>query len=434
MKILVTAILSAGLLLAALLGGVVSESRSAGPAAVDPVQTAALRSEFGSPDTVSLVRRLQDDARARPGDAEANALLGLAYAQRARETGDAAYYTKADAVLRRAHELDRTNAYALTGLGGIALARHRFADALRIGRAAQAAAPGSAAPYGVVGDAQLELGRYRQAFATFDRMAALKPNASSYSRISYARELRGDVAGATAAMELALDASIGRPEATAWIAVELGKLHWSVGRIAASSYHYRYALRVVPGYVPALDALARLEAARGHTARAIALQRRAVDSIPLPGYVAQLGDLLAAAGKDAAAREQYALVGSIERLQMANGVKVDLETALYRVDHGIRLDDTLALARRARAERPSVLGDDVLAWALARSGRCREALAHSKRSLRLGTRDAAFFFHRGMIERCLGRPAAARGWFTRALDLNPHFSVLWSPTARRYAS
>ena len=119
---------------------------------------------------------------------------------------------------------------------------------------------------------------------------------------------------------------------------------------------------------------------------------------------------------------------------MANGVKVDLETALYRVDHGIRLRETLALARRARAERPSVLGDDVLAWALARNGRCGEALAHSKRSLRLGTRDAAFFFHRGMIERCLGRPAAARSWFARALDLNPHFSLLWSPTARRYAS
>ena len=161
MKILITLTLVVGLLGAALLGGVVSESRSAGPAAVGPVQAAALRSEFGSADTVSLVSRLQDEARARPGDAQTNALLGLAYAQRARETGDAAYYTRADAVLRRAHELDGKNVYALTGLGGIALARHRFADALRIGRAAQAAAPGTAAPYGVVGDAQLELGRYR---------------------------------------------------------------------------------------------------------------------------------------------------------------------------------------------------------------------------------------------------------------------------------
>ena len=115
---------------------------------------------------------------------------------------------------------------------------------------------------------------------------------------------------------------------------------------------------------------------------------------------------------------------------MANGVKVDLETALYRVDHGIRLRDSLSLARQAQAERPSIHGDDVLAWALARNGRCAEALVHSKRSLRLGTRDATFYFHRGMIERCLGRPAAARSWFARAVELNPHFSIRWAPIAR----
>jgi hypothetical protein len=36
-----------------------------------------------------------------------------------------------------------------------------------------------------------------------------------------------------------------------------------------------------------------------------------------------------------------------------------------------------------------------------------------------------------MIERCLGNRAAARRWLGRALALNPHFSVLWAPEARR---
>ena len=435
MKILVLTTLVLGLLGAGLLGGVAAESRSAGTVAPSPpAQAEALRSEFGSADTVSLVQRLQDQARSRPTDARTQALLGLAYSQRARETGDPAFYTRAEAVLRRAHRLDATDVDALTGLGGVALARHRFAEALRLGSAARAAAPETAAPLGVVGDALLELGRYREAFATFDRMAALKPNASSYARISYARELRGDVAGAIQAMELALDASIARPEASAWTAVELGKLHWSVGRVARAASSYRLALAHVPGYAPALDALARVEAARGHTARAIALERQAVDALPLPGYVAQLADLLAAAGRAAEAKEQYALVDAIERLQVANGVTLDLETALYRVDHGIRLEQSLVLARHARAARPSILGDDVLAWALARTGRCEEALAHSQRSLRLGTRDATFFFHRAMIERCLGHDAVARSWFARALGTNPHFSLRWSPIARRYAS
>ena len=434
MKILTAIAIAAALAAAALLGGVARESRSATSAPVTPAQTASLGSEFGSTDTVSLLLRLQDAARARPDDAQTQAFLGLAYAQRARETGDPAFYTRAAGVLRRAHELDPKNVYALTGLGGIALSRHRFAEALEIGRAARAAAPTSASPFGVVGDALLELGRYREAFAKFDRMSALKPNASSYSRVSYARELSGDVPGAIEAMELALDASIGRPEAYAWTAVELGKLHWSVGRIRESASHYRLALQVVPGYAPALDALARVEAAQGRLPRALALQRRAVEAIPLPQYVIQLGDLLAAAGKPAAAKEQYALVGAIERLQVANGVTTDLETALFRLDHGIKLRQSLALARKARAARPSVVGDDVLAWALARNGRCSEARVASDRSLRLGQRDATFFFHRGMIERCLGETTAAKTWFARALDLNPHFSILWSPVARKAIS
>jgi hypothetical protein len=39
-----------------------------------------------------------------------------------------------------------------------------------------------------------------------------------------------------------------------------------------------------------------------------------------------------------------------------------------------------------------------------------------------------------MIERCLGGDADARTWFARALATNPHFSLRWSPTARRFAS
>jgi hypothetical protein len=39
-----------------------------------------------------------------------------------------------------------------------------------------------------------------------------------------------------------------------------------------------------------------------------------------------------------------------------------------------------------------------------------------------------------MIERCLGRDAEARRFFGRALELNPHFSLIWAPVAGRFAS
>lgn len=415
----------------ALLGGVVRESHSAPATALAPPAAAAqLRAGFGAGDTRVLVSRLQREVRARPS-ASGYSLLGLAYEQRARETGDASYYSRAGGVFRRALELAPDDRDALIGIGSLALSRHEFGRALDLGRRALRQDPESARAYGVIGDALIELGRYQEAFAAFDRMTALKPNGSAYARVAYARELIGRTAQAEKAFELALDASAGQKEAYAWNAVQLGKLQWAQGRSGEAETAYRAALTVFPGYVYAFDALALVEAARGRPARAIALQRRAVDSVPLPQFVAQLADLLRSSGDRAGANDQLALYAVISKLQTANGVRTDLETALFQADHGIRLRDTLSLARSARALRPSVQGDDVLAWALVRNGRCGEALAASKRALRLGTRDALMFFHRAEIERCLGHAETARAWYRKALDLNPHFSLLWSPVARK---
>jgi tetratricopeptide (TPR) repeat protein len=369
-----------------------------------------------------------------PEDQTSLALLGLAYLQRVRETADASYYGRADAALHRAARLDRWDPVALSGLASLAASRHDFRASLRLARRVVARAPHTARGYGLLGDALLELGRYDDAFRAFDRQVDLKPSLSGYARIAYARELLGRPRQALEAMELALESSGNVPEPTAWTLVELGKLHFGLGEPVLAARHFQTALAALPGYVPALDALARVDAARGRLPRAIELQRRAVEAVPLPHLVAQLGDLLLAAGRKEEARAQYDLVHVIERVQAANGVNSDLELALFRIDHGIRLRETLALARRAQAARPSILGDDVLAWALARNGRCGEALHWSTRSLRLGTRDATYFFHRGMIERCLGNRAESRRWFARALETNPHFSLLWSQTARRYAA
>src|SRR3954470_22485502 len=71
-------------------------------------------------DTAGLVRRLQLELAAKP-NGKGYATLGLAYEQRARETGDPAYYTKADGVLRRSLDLSPRNALAIAGLGSLAL-------------------------------------------------------------------------------------------------------------------------------------------------------------------------------------------------------------------------------------------------------------------------------------------------------------------------
>jgi tetratricopeptide (TPR) repeat protein len=351
-----------------------------------------------------------------------------------RETGDASYLPRSDEALEAALAVRRRDPTATLGLGNLALIRHQFGNALVLGVEAQKLAPYSARPHGVIGDAQIELGRYPAAFASFERMVALEPNLASYARIAYARELSGNTVGAVAAMQLALDAAGGQPESTAWVEVELGKLEFGRGRMDAADRHYHAALSIFPGYVYALEQRARVEAARGRLDRAVALARRASDAIPLPQFVGLLGDLLDRRGNHVAASRQQATIAAIDRLLVAGGVRVDLESAVYRADHRVRPLETVELARRARAVRPSIYGDDALAWALARAGHCDRAVAWSQRSLRLGTRDALLWFHRGYAAGCAGDEAGMKAWYARALALNPNFSVRFAPIARKAVS
>jgi tetratricopeptide (TPR) repeat protein len=418
-------------LAAVLLGGALRGGSAAGPAPAASSAQQQLGAGFAAGDTRALVAQLQAGLRREPRNAHGYALLGLAYQQRARETGDPTYYTKSDEALRKALSLAPNDLIATGGLGSLALSRHRFREALALGRRAHRISPTTVRTYGVLGDALVELGRYREAFRAFDRMVRLKPDLSSYARYSYSLELRGNRAGAIKWMRYAQDAARGEAEPFAWSSVQLGKLYWNEGRIDNAARQFRLALQVFPGYVYALDALAQVAAARGQLREAIDLENGAVARIPLPQFVATLGDLYRLAGDARRARDQYATIAVIERLLHANGVRTDLETALFDADHGRA---SVTLARRAQAQRPSIDGDDVLAWTLARSGRCGQALPWSAQALRLGTQDALKFFHRAAIESCLGRRADARLWARRALALNPHFSLLWAPEARRLAA
>ena len=159
---------------------------------------------------------LQDTLRAHPNNGEAASLLGLAYLQKVREVGDPSYYPKAEELFERALDRNREDLNALVGLGTLALARHDFAGALEWGQRAVALNPYHAASYGVVGDAQIELGRYDEAVATIQKMVDLRPDLSSFSRVSYARELYCDVPGAIDAMQRAAMAGAGRPKNVAW--------------------------------------------------------------------------------------------------------------------------------------------------------------------------------------------------------------------------
>jgi tetratricopeptide (TPR) repeat protein len=151
---------------------------------------------------------------------------------------------------------------------------------------------------------------------------------------------------------------------------------------------------------------------------------------PLPAYAAALTDLYTVAGRPADATAQRELLTVERRLLAANGVNSDLELALYSADNGVDVPQAVAAARAEWARRKSVHVADALAWALYADGKFAEAKTFADQALRIGTKSAPFYFHRGMIEAALGSATAAKADLKTALRINPYFSVRHAADAR----
>jgi tetratricopeptide (TPR) repeat protein len=371
--------------------------------------------------------RGEDEGIAAPS-AKQLVRAGLEEQQRARRTGEPSHYTRSERALRQALAVNPNDVNALVGLASLANTRHHFHEGLALARRVRYLAPDMALVHGVIGDALIELGRYEAGFRAYDRMVTLKPSIAAYARVAQAQSLLGNAQAARGTLHVALDSAVDA-QTRAWAYVELGRVDRGELRFAAAARRFRQALAVSPGYLIALEALAETEAARGNLQRAIALQRRAVALRFSPEFAASLGDLYTVAGNRAAARRAYARVEEQERRLAAHGVDTDLDRAMFNLEHGIDLPGSLELARRGYARRPGVEANEVLSWALIRNGRCKEAIPYSNHALRFP--DGHRYFHRAMIERCLGREAAAQRLFRKALQTDPNFSPIWASYARR---
>jgi tetratricopeptide (TPR) repeat protein len=424
------ATLTAALLVLAGAAAFISALRSfGGPDDQDASRVAAVESPSDQ-----AIARLQLLAESSPQNIEALAELGFAYLQKARESGDPAFYSKADDVFQKALNLDPADPSGLLGASAVALARHDFQQALGWAQRAHEAAPGDPDAYGALGDAQVELGQYEDALDAYQHMLNIRPDLNAYVRAAYARELHGDSGGAIETMLQAIEASRPFGETAAWVRTQLANLYFNTGDIKEAEAQYAASLETFPGYVHALAGLARVAAANGDYGEAIDLYDRVVTRQPVLEYVAALGDVYHAAGRDAEAQRQYGLVTAIESIYRENAINTDLEMALFLADHPATAgptEEAIEQARAVYATQPgNIRANDVLSWALYRAGRFEEASVYSQQAVRLGTQDPLLLFHAGMINYQLGNNAIARDYLERMQDSNPHFSVLHEEAAK----
>jgi len=366
----------------------------------------------------ALERKVGD----HPDNVSAWQQLGVAYTRDAIRTADPSLYGAATTAFDRADALEPGAADTLVGRGVLSLTLHRFDEALTLGEQAHRANPFDPDALAVMVDASVETGRYDAAATDLQALLDLRPGLAAFSRVSYLRELNGDVTGASEALSQAETAGSGATFDLASVISLEGDLAFNHGDLAGALRQYDRALALSPDVVLARIGRARVLAARGRLDDAIADLVELTERYPVATAVSLLGDLQAAAGRIHDAARSYDLVRTISTLQQASGAVTDLEMAVFEADHGGRAAITLATA--AYAARPTIYGADALAWALRQGGRSAEAVPYVEEALRLGTQDALLHFHAAAVYADVGADERARAELTVAFTVNPWFSFL----------
>ena len=410
----------------------------------EPSNSLAADSRLSS-ETDKQIQSLQRQVKLSPSDFAGYDELGSAFFQKARETGDIAYYDLAEQMLKKSLGLAPHDFHAadpLTHLALVYMGEHRFKDALESAQEAIRLGSGNLPAFAIAGDAYTDMGDYdgaSEAYHTVQTLGQLTSSplalaCMSDSRIAYLRFLHGDSVEAIRLMRSAIAAAlqINVPrENLAWLYFELGERYFQAGNLEGAETAYQSGITADPGHYRSLAGLAKVRAAQGRLDESIHLYQRSIAIIPFPTYLEELGDAYQKSGKEKEARQQYDLVEYIGHLGELNRVLANRELALFHADQGIKLPEALELARNEFEVRHDIYTWDTLAWVLYKNGRLQEAAAAMSNALVLHTNDPLLLFHAGMIYHALSKDSEASDFLSRALKTNPHFHILHAEVAKR---
>jgi tetratricopeptide (TPR) repeat protein len=261
---------------------------------------------------------LKDRLSKQPDDLKSWIKLSEVFITEARITGNyGPNYDAATSILDKVLEQTSSEkkreirSEALTLKAVIKLSEHQFEEARSLGEEAIALDPNRAFNYGVLVDANVELGDYAKAVVMSDKMVGMRPDLRSYSRVSYLREIHGDIPGAIQAMDMAVKAGYPGAEETSWCRVQLGGIHERNGDLAKANEHYMQALAERGDYPFALAAAGRVAGKQKDFARAETFLKDAIKRMPDAHFHADLARVYAAQNKQAEYAQERAITEDI---------------------------------------------------------------------------------------------------------------------------
>lgn len=381
-------------------------------------------------NTKAAMEGLLAKLRADPTDQKSRLLLAEAYMQEGRITGNHPYYDAAAMqLLQEVLKADPESFEALCCQASLSLTQHHFSQGLALAEQAQTINPNSGYVYGLLTDANVELGHYDQAVKMADKMNQVRPDLTAYARVSYLREIHGDVPGAIEAMDMAVKAGFAGLEQTEWSRVALGHLYEVSGHLDQAAGYYQQALALRPNYAYALAGLARVAAAHQDYATAITNLNLARATVKDYAFTDELVDVYRLNKQPAEAakmaRESVAMLA--EAAQQANdkeelGHYTDRELAYAYLKTG-DLAKALEHAKIEYARRPDNIDvNETLAWVYYKRGEYAEAQKYMQVARRTNSQNPVLLCRAGLILSKTGQVAEGRALIEKAVRVAPYLN------------
>ncbi len=381
-------------------------------------------------DTKKAIQDLLAEIEANPTNYKAKLNLAQAYIQEGRVTGDHGYYDQAALdLLEDVIKNEPGNFDAICCKATVLLSQHHFSEGLEVAKVAESINPNSAFVYGLLCDAYVELGNYPEAVKMCDKMIGIRPDIRSYARVSYLREIHGDMPGAIEAAKLAVAAGYPGLEQTAWTRMILGHLYENTGKLDSAEFQYRVALQERPNYAFGNAGLARVEKARGNYKVAIDLLQKAKKEIIEYSFDDELTELYRLNNDSKNAEksaesviDQLSPVANADESSSAHGHYADRELA-YAYLKVKNTDDAVKHALVEYKRRPNNI--DVLetvAWVYYKKGNYSQAAAMINKALRTNCKNPILLSRAGLIYIKNGEVVKGKSLLQQAAAQNPYLS------------
>lgn len=381
--------------------------------------------------TLSVVSNLNKAVVTNPKDLKSALNLATIFIQEARITGNYTYYDIAamkqvDNVLK----LDSNNFQALTYKALISLSQHHFADGLAIATKARNLNPYNSFIYGILVDANVEMGNYDEAVRAADKMVSIRPDLRSYSRISYLREIYGDYPGAIEAMKLAVQAGAPGNDGTEWTRVQLGHLYENNGDLKNAEIQYTIALDNRTGYAPAIAGLGHIAIANKDFKKAINYFQEADTLVMDYTYKENLAALYKPSGQKTKSDSLASLVveamnkdavSASSNENIGHYVNRELAYAYLIVNNNEKaLQHALAEYNR----RPDNIDvNENISWVYYKMKAYDKALQYLQTAVKTHSKNPVLLCRAGLIYAHAGDKELARSTLQEALKNNPNIDV-----------